>query len=678
MMIKNIERRTNRGLTLIELLVVIVVLAVGILTLIRMYPRGITTLGLTRDYATAQGLARRELNRLERNAADLPSQILAVRYTFIDVGGGNYQLRLIADPDVPNYDLGAGGDILEDGTIFIDDPSGGPGAYVFWRYYNAANRYRRIIGEGGVIPAPKRIGVHYGSLRILQFGPIINDPSLLLVYGNDMIGRFLQDTNPGEFIRNPRPFEFAYDDEVPQMWLPGSQNRVVAYKINYSYYERDATLGYRRVDVIDQIVKVTPAYDASDPTPQALYDHSTRTVEPFDLLVLSGANPANFIEMVPDSISANRLFDRLNETDFFSPSYPYEYKVLNAELGMILINPAAHTFQEPRPRGRQPLVAKVNYDVYNWHIIRDEFRADNTKAPIHKLSLDRIKAIGDLLNDKRRYPGLDIPLPDGTGNFIEYDVVVIDMETGGMVMPFVNPNNPNQGRSYNINYLRGTVSLGSPFNQPPQSSNDLAQSITILPPGTNQPLITNVNPANRNFRVLYQAHNDWAVQVLKSSARFQVSYTLPLGYSQCYVGSSNPNIGGFPTRIYFPWCEVFNKVTFREIWYFDSFNNLRSMRDQEFLVRPPLATDPLQLPYVDIREADSTASFFDFENYGYAIRGVTGTSVRARVIWNADQKEDVVGNTAQAIQERMEIHQNWTNQWRIVQVETNLTRRDGN
>ncbi len=81
---------------------------------------------------------------------------------------------------------------------------------------------------------------------------------------------------------------------------------------------------------------------------------------------------------------------------------------------------------------------------------------------------------------------------------------------------------------------------------------------------------------------------------------------------------------------------------------------------------------------IDIREADSTAAGFDWNTYGYAARGVSGTTIRARAIWNTAQREDVPGNQPQDISARMDLHNAWGQSWRQVKVETYLTRRDSN
>lgn len=655
--------KKRKGFSLVEILVVIVVLTVGILTLIRVYPRGFLTLTITRDYATAQAMARREVDRLKTNAQDLPSQIVAVRYVFRQVSPGVWQLILESDPDTRPDDLGPGGQLLANGNILVDNPGGGAPYQVAWRYYNDANRFRRIIAEGGTVPAPRPVGLQYGGLKLLNFGPIVNDPALLLVYSNDLDGIELEETTSGADIRNPRPWNFAYDDNIPQAWFHGATGRNISYKVNFSYWVNDA-LGYRKVDVIDAIVTVRSGIE---------FDPATNRVLPFDLRVLAGS-PPGWQGMVNSTIQVNRLFDRLAEPTPFSTNYPYEYKVLNADLGQLLFNPASYNYRERRERGSIPLVAQINYDVFDWHLLKEDFRADRSKAPLVKLTLDRIKSYNSLQIDKRRYTGLGIPVPDGNGGFASNrDFLIIDMDTGGIVCPNVNPANVNSLRSYKIDYLRGTIAFASPQSVDPE----LGNTITLILPGAAQTVVTGVSPEGRNFRAIYMAHNEWAVQVFKAASRYSVLYGLPLSVGQCYVGSSNGTFGGDPYRVYFPWADVGNKVAIREIWY-NSPAGLQAMRDQDFLIRAPRPTDPIQLPSIDIREVDSTATNFDFISYGYAVRGVSGTSLKARVIWNSAEKEDVPTDTPAALADRQSLHDVWTSKWRQVQIESYLTRRDAN
>ncbi len=663
-------KRFRRAFSLVEILVSLVIIAVGVLALMRAFPIVLRGLGVTNDYTVAQILARREVDRLTANAEDLPEQILPVSYQF-QLINGNWTLVIFSDPNVSPDDLGPGGDILENGNIEIVNP-GGSSTFIYWRYYNDANRIRRVIGEGGVIPAPRPVGNDFGSLKTLLFGPVVNDPNLLFVYGNDMEERTVFGTASGEARRNPRPWQFELDPDMAQIWLPGDRNRAaVAYRVSFSYW---ANVGgnLRRIHVVDVRVPVQTGVE---------YDPTTNEVTPFSLIQLAG-NPPNWIEYDQGSIRVNRLFDEIPVAQAFDPNYPYEYKVLNGDLGMLLFNPAGYNFRERRGRGRTPLQAHVNYDVYNWHIIRDDLRIDRTRAPLHKLSLRRIKAFGDILNDNRRYPGLEVPVPDGAGGVAtDRDVIVIDLDTGGVVSPRVDPANSNSPRSYKVDYLRGTISFGSPLRPAPTSPDDLAQSVTIILPGdpANPVLLTDVNPAGRNFRVLYQAHNDWAVQVLKASQNYRVEYSPILAVGQYYVGQTPGNPQGLPTRIYFPMADIGNKVTVREVWYVDFGGNIRVMRDQDFLVRPVGAGDPLPgHGYIDIREVDAGATGFDWSTNGYAVRGVSGSSLKARVLWNMEAKRDVPGDGAQQIQERMDLHRQWSSGWRFVTIETFLTRRDEN
>ncbi|MER3466316.1 MAG: hypothetical protein C4340_04020, partial [Armatimonadota bacterium] len=136
--------RNRRGFSLVEILVTLVILAVGVLTLLRAFPIVLRGLGVTNDYTVAQILARREIDRLKGVADDLPEQILPVSYQF-QLINGNWTLIIFSDPNVAPDDLGAGGNILEDGNIEIVNPAGS-NALIYWRYYNDANRIRRVIG----------------------------------------------------------------------------------------------------------------------------------------------------------------------------------------------------------------------------------------------------------------------------------------------------------------------------------------------------------------------------------------------------------------------------------------------------------------------------------------------------------------------------------------------------
>src|SRR5437867_4452670 len=96
--------RKRKAFSLIEVLVVIVVLLVGILSMMRIFPRGFLGLGVTRDYTMAQILARSQIDVLAVNAKDLPRQVLAVKYVFTP------NLLIVGDPDTAPGDLGPGGD----------------------------------------------------------------------------------------------------------------------------------------------------------------------------------------------------------------------------------------------------------------------------------------------------------------------------------------------------------------------------------------------------------------------------------------------------------------------------------------------------------------------------------------------------------------------------------------
>ena len=59
----------------------------------------------------------------------------------------------------------------------------------------------------------------------------------------------------------------------------------------------------------------------------------------------------------------------------FDPANPYQYKALNGNMGTLLVNPLAFDFDVRSENGMSvPLVATADYTVFDWRILRDEFR----------------------------------------------------------------------------------------------------------------------------------------------------------------------------------------------------------------------------------------------------------------------------------------------------------------
>jgi hypothetical protein len=81
--------------------------------------------------------------------------------------------------------------------------------------------------------------------------------------------------------------------------------------------------------------------------------------------------------------------------------------------------------------------------------------------------------------------------------------------------------------------------------------------------------------------------------------------------------------------------EVGKKVILGEVWYRDAGGNLKSMNEQEFLIKAPGVGDPFPYAYIDLTEKDPAAASFDYTR-GFAVRTVRGSSVSVRVFYNPE------------------------------------------
>lgn len=230
------------------------------------------------------------------------------------------------------------------------------------------------------------------------------------------------------------------------------------------------------------------------------------------------------------SIRVARLFDRLPVGDAFTLD-PYEYKLLDANLGVLLFNPVGYDYEVRFGNRREPLKARVNYDVFDWRVIRDEFRIPNTTPYQVKLKLGGLKTAGDYQADDTRYPGLNVPVPSINGSPQNVDVVLLDVETGGVFLfDPAKPRDPSPPVgtvndylaldpalcSYAVDMSRGFVSLIDYDRSTP------GLQLRLMLPGAVSPVT--VNAEGRLVRALYQATGEWAVQVQKAPATFRQTY----------------------------------------------------------------------------------------------------------------------------------------------------------
>lgn len=623
---------------MIEVLVVIVVFLVGILAVVQIFPGGLSILRTTRDTTVADNLAHAELEKLKGNADAVAEAILPGKYFLI-----GSTVAFVPDSDTAEREM------MPDGAIGINslgqviNSSGNVGS---WPFVSGANRVNRVIGEGKKVPSPRFIGSSlsgaFGGLMSLQFSPIyytrqangVGQPGILDIYGNDLVRRFGdRDANrPNAFGGFNENVFFYVDnsdtdptDPFPnedQLWVAPNQLRRFRIAFTFNYNPGSGVQQYNLIRSVTLDPLAPPSFAAI---------HGNYWVLSLQKLIAEpsayGPSPyieANYVSTEYDSIMMQRMFLELPLTTAFTND-PYQYKVLSANLGFVLINPVAFTYKVNKPRGREPLTARADYSVFDWRIIRDDFRVPGLQPYTVKTVLKNLKVQGMEGPDGLRNGGLGVQVPLTDGVTEDRDFILLDLETGGVFLP----------SSYRVDKSAGVITFtdedGDPLN------NQVAARISFpntdpVNPWQNNVLLPDVR--GRSVRALYMAVGEWAPQVLKASTVYQVTVVASpnnLEVGQCYVGGSN-GVSGVPTRIYFPASEDGKKVIIGEIWYRNAANTLQVLQDQEFQVQRG-QSDPFNRPYVDITLKDPNAMQFDYTN-GYAVRRVRGASVSVRVLWN--------------------------------------------
>ena len=389
------------GTSLVEVLVTLVVFLVGIVSVVRIFPGGFFSMKHTENVAVANRLAQTELERWEGKSANLPGGILAWGES---ATSGVFTVYTDIDPDN------------------LTEPIP-PEGY----YFTDVNRFRRIHGEATRIPVPSSANWSAGSIYILAFSPVawssdVPNPDPILVYGGQM--RRLSLPRDPQDLRLRRHSEYAIDYEKAELYLL-AVDRDRNYIIHYSYWQ-DVSGTMTLMPAVSVSIPVVPA------TPRDI-DQGYQLVR---IPALGGGDVsgmAGFQGIDYRSDSLHRQFDQRPVSNGgpvnWSGSDPYEFAVVDPIAGVLAFNPLGYDYTELTTRGKEPLVAYIDYTVLDWHIIREERKlSDYWTSPADldtKLALRFIKKRDDTREfDGTVYGGLapSFKLP--------YDVLAVDIETG--------------------------------------------------------------------------------------------------------------------------------------------------------------------------------------------------------------------------------------------------------
>jgi len=583
------------GVSLIEVLVVMVLLLVGILSVVRLFPPGFLINRQTEATTLATRLAQQEIDRYANGSANLMDAILPVVVEPNSASPTGYYIKV---------DLNVTPDDLTD----VANPPTGIDPY----YVSNVNRIRWIRGETVRIPPPSLLGGGLrGAVYMLSTGPVYDFPGQdasgntvesIVVTGAPLIRRLGDFTDrDGPFLRSPAQYSIDYDQgQIAFFASPYPRT----FKITYSYYGANNDVQ----TVIAQPVAV-PA--GASPSWQPL-------------------NPPGAI--VPDSDTVSRAFQRVAFPPVWSQD-PYEFATLPraasvanfANMGALIFNPLGRDYIERSAFGNQPLTAKIDYNVLDWRIIREDRPMPGTAPYQVRLTLNRIKQVGDYESDQSVYTGLwrDPGAP-------RVALLVYNLSTGQEVPP----------SEYTIDYRDGVVTFSDAFGAANGS-------------GT--------------FRFFYKAQGDWALQVQKavSSYRRAPGMTANLGFGEYYLGGGVS--GGDATKLYLPLTEAGKTITLREAWYYVGPGAAVKQANLTFRVNgsrsafQTLAGRPLT--WIDLRDIDGRATSWALDQPLQPAVGVQGISFKSRVLWSTGSTvtQTSTGNIART-------------RWHKTDLDTFLTR----
>lgn len=564
---------SRRGTSLVEVLVVMVVLLVGIMTVIQMFPTGFRVVKAAESQTIATRLGQQELERWKNMAANLPDGILP-----IDETGTVLNTQLPGPPFEGWY----------------EDP-GNPGAYI----RGSALNTRQVYGETTTIPTASYfetiIGTQYGSRYTLAFGPV----DVVLV-GSTLDGLDIRSGDlrrrTGDKDHSPpylRPGQYAIDygeDTAGVFYLAFPKNTAgspALYKVSYSYWAEDSGDAILK-SVASQDVSVSADYDG---------DWIEVPADPG-----SGSPPPGFIELDRNSDTCARGFRFLDPADPW-PNDPYTFKLADFILGVIAFNPAAHGLYEYTARGIRPIVAKIDYRISDIRIIREDrvappAGASATEIPI-KLSLRFILNAGDPsdLNDgdptdnpnEPTYEGL---VRDRAGQVVvPLSVLVMDIATGMRVDLPAN----------SVDFVPGVVRL----------------PVTADLVNYDGDVEATVPLAGRHLRFFYRADGDWSIQCTKAYTAYTRNWT-----------AGTPDYRSFQrrdaNRLLFAKCEV-GKTVVVDYTYFTPDGAEHKVVGESHQV--DVARDGSNDICIDLDlPADGTIR-------SNARITVVGTSFTARVVW---------------------------------------------
>jgi competence protein ComGC len=486
----------KRGTSLVEILVVMVVLLIGIMTLIQMFPTGFRIVKAGESQTIATRLAQQELERWKSMSANLPDSIVAIN-----------EAGIVMDDENPNLPF--------KGWYSVIVPVDGKDATIY-RRGNALN-FRQINGEFTLIPALSVLGGLSVSRYALTFGPIevtrLDESSPW--DGIEVKGRDLMRVGINSLAKAGQ-YKIDYmNGSSFKILFPSDRAARRFYYVSYSFWAVAVTGAPELFNVSDQRVDLPGGswkaawYDVNIPVPAGY----------------------NVISIEQESDSCARGFYQIAGNFEAGMTDEYLFRLADPIVGIIEFNNYAQGEYESTPLGLQPLAARINYKIYDPRIIHEDKVMSQPPANEHdipvKMSLRFILNLNDPTDNpnEETYTGL---LPS-----FQYPVYVIDLATGLQVLLDTNYLADIKQPGGKLDYRTGIIKV---------------PDVADLRNSTSGKTLSKVPMVGRHLRFYYRAEGDWTVQCQKACTSYtKTSNATNIKYNRFFMQT--------PNRLLFALCQ---------------------------------------------------------------------------------------------------------------------------
>jgi prepilin-type N-terminal cleavage/methylation domain-containing protein len=604
----------QRGLTLIETLIVIVILLVGILSVMQLFPRGFGLVRSAGNSTIADQMAQQMLQTVQ-TAQGRPQGVYTSYY---DTSG-----KLLFDPQVQPNDL---------------SNYTGSTAAVNARMHDV-DKTRYISNESFNVPATT-IGQPFPT-HVLNFAPIylpvgtnVSDaqifPFLQVVSAdwNAVQGNSAFQADGVTPVQRPQDYltpghtDYLIDYTGQQIAVPAATydqtfQFSVAYKDNTGN-----VLQYGVTMIVPGTGNTTSQYDGTKWFAPSFYTSGGAGV-PAGTWIPGTARLFRQLRYETPTYNSNGT---LNTVPFDTD--PYEYTLVNPNPDQAG-SPAAPTdFNvgalafNPHAAGQvngQPIKVRVTYTAYDWHIIHED--DDASAGGTIRLMLHDLKKVGDVQADNTVWNGL---VPSAAVN---YDVMMVDLDSG-QVLPYNHINVSDlddpasttpTGSILGVSFVNGRIQL----------------------PSSSLPF--------RHVRTFYAGKADWAVALQMAPQQyFAYSTATAVGQQGQQATPNRYALDPSVAALYFPLCDYGKQVVLHGVTYYTKAGSGATLTATSVPIVIKNTTDPTAINtaggYVRVELASSDQSNDNLTNQTdpttdidltkpISVQNVQGVSARALVIW---------------------------------------------